>query len=56
MQSKPTSVLLKPDVLSLIKEAAAKLGIPHTIFIRMAAKKEAERVLAQKERARRRAA
>ena len=45
MKSKPTSIWLDPGVLSSIKGAAEKLGIPFTIFIRMAAKKEADRVL-----------
>jgi len=39
------TVYMPDETLELIKQAAEKLGVPYTIFIRMAAKKEAERVV-----------
>ena len=42
---KVTSISVDTETLDIIKAAASKLAIPFTVFIRMAAKKEADRVL-----------
>jgi predicted DNA binding CopG/RHH family protein len=43
--SEPISVRFPEAVLQAIKEAAEVAGMPYTIFIRVAAKREAERLL-----------
>lgn len=39
------SISIPTDLLDTIKEAASTAGLPYTIFIRVAAKREAERLL-----------